>query len=308
MNISNSEISKHVNRLAGRLRLLQADFADDNTEIREQFLADEIERALADIMPEDKGIFFQELQALFPTWDRVVDISPGATESASRSKSDMKELEDPSFLVSRLIELAPRLNDMERDALIDRLRTVGLAPPAKGPWPESSTVTARARLNIPDKTNLDPARLLDLFTLLTEFCLSLDQLVWKTWRLVSPNSTFRRTGELNSTLGRYVSGSEEVPRGQVSHDLEKLRSLIAALIASISHAGQPFAQHYCRKYAPAEVEAYARPEKKFMETLEVACWRKYCELAEALEESSIEREIMQSIANYAESLIKGLKR
>ena len=41
---------------------------------------------------------------------------------------------------------------------------------------------------------------------------------------------------------------------------------------------------------------------------EVKCWRKYQELAESLDPSSIDRVIMAAITEYAESLMKGLDR
>jgi hypothetical protein len=39
---------------------------------------------------------------------------------------------------------------------------------------------------------------------------------------------------------------------------------------------------------------------------ESKCWNKYRELATGRDEASIEAEIMQAIAEYAESLMKGL--
>jgi len=40
----------------------------------------------------------------------------------------------------------------------------------------------------------------------------------------------------------------------------------------------------------------------------VKCWRKYLELADMLNEDSIETEITKAIVSYVESLVKGMGR
>src|SRR3712207_1751961 len=96
-----------VAAVASRLRLVQIDFADQGEQVRREYLSDEIERALADLVPADRLAFLQELQGRFPTWDANVETDarpPAAAAAAGRPSFDEKELRDPSFLVTRLIE------------------------------------------------------------------------------------------------------------------------------------------------------------------------------------------------------------
>jgi hypothetical protein len=63
------------------------------------------------------------------------------------------------------------------------------------------------------------------------------------------------------------------------------------------------------RFSPHEIEALAAMEGGgFLVGKDTKCWRKYVELADALNEAAIENEIMETIANYAENLMKGLGR
>ena len=57
--------SKHVAATANRLRLIQIDFADESPEVRRGYLSEEIERALAEVLPEERQTFLQELMNRF---------------------------------------------------------------------------------------------------------------------------------------------------------------------------------------------------------------------------------------------------
>jgi hypothetical protein len=151
-------------------------------------------------------------------------------------------------------------------------------------------------------------RTLELAAELADFGSRLDQLAWNTWRTINPRSRVRRPGELLKTMARFVQGDQDVGRGQVKQDIEALRRLIAALISSVNQAGRQFAQKHVEKYAPTEIEASARPGKKMLEAIEVACWRKYIELAGQMDAASIEGELLLAIASYAEPLIIGTGR
>jgi hypothetical protein len=295
---------------ANRLRLVQTDFADESEQVRRDYLADEIQRALSSIVPSERQEFLEELSSRFPTWDAQVDLG-GSRQHASvvQTPTDQKELQDPSFLVSRLIELSPKLSQQQKDALVHKLREAGLAPAAVVEWPEQPAQMARTKLQAGPRDPLDPGRVLELLSLEAEFTASLDQLVWTTWRTVAPRSQIRRPQGLLKNMARFASGDPDVARGQVTMDLDKLRQLVAAIISAISQAGRQFAHNHAVKFSPQEIEALAAMERGGMlVSKEVKCWRKYVELAAGRDEASIESEIMQAIADYAESLMKGLGR
>ena len=301
------ETSKLVVATANRLRLAQTDLADETPEVRQQYLADEVERALAKIVPAERSAFIEALEEWFPTWERV-DVSRGAEDGMGQSLTDERELKDPSFLVDRLIELAPSLSESQRETLAGKLRDAGLSASGRQVWPESAAEKLRAQLKMPEGTEIDPLRAIELLGLQLEFAMSLDQLVWSTWKAISPRSDIRGAGEFKNTLIPYLQGDQDVPRGEVMLHLEKLRQITAALISAISQTGRQFAQDHYTRFRPDNIEETSRIEKKALESIGVAAWRKYKEIFGTSDQATIEREIMQLIADYAERLMKGLSR
>jgi hypothetical protein len=304
------ERAKLVAATANRLRLVQTDFADESDQVRRDYLADEIQRALQSIVPSEREAFLRELEERFPTWDQKVEMGGnGQKQAVVQTPTDMKELQDPSFLVTQLVKIAPKLTDQQRDAVIRKLQDAGLSAAGGMDWPAQQAALAKQKLQAAPTDPLDPANVLETLALLAEFTASLDQLAWTTWRTVAPRSQIRRPMGMMKTIARFAGGDRDVPRGQVTQDLDRLRQLIAAIISAISQAGRQFAHNHAVKFSPQEIEALAAMERGGMLiSKEVKCWRKYVELAAGRDEASIESEIMQAIADYAESLMKGLGR
>jgi hypothetical protein len=292
--------------LANRLRLIQTDFADEGEDARRGYLADEIERTLGTLVPGEREAFLERLKELFPTWDGNVRV-PGGGGGANgqpsnvQAPADAKELKDPSFLVSRLVELAPSLNAQQREALTARLAEAGLvASGGKFEWPAEHAQALRTKLQAPPQQALDAARVLELLGMMVEFTGSLDQLVWTTWRTIAPRSAVKRSAGMLKTIGRFAAADHDVPRGAVAQDLDRLRQLVAAMISAISQAGRQFAHAHAAKFNPDEIESLAAMERGSMfASKESKCWNKYRELATGRDEASIEAEIMQAIAEYA---------
>lgn len=301
------ETAKLVTATANRLRLVQTDLADEAPEVRQQYLGDELERALAQVVPADRAAFIAALQDWFPTWERV-DSGTGAEGGMGQSSTDMRELNDASFLVERLTDLAPSLSDAERQSLAARLRDAGLSASGRQVWPETNADKLRAHLKLSEGPDLDPGRCLDLLQMELEFCLSLDQLVWSTWKALAPRSDIRGSGDLRNTIGPFLQGNPDVARGEVMMHLEKLRQLTAAIVSAISQTGRQFAQTHYAKFNPDAIEDAAKGDKKALESIGVAAWRKYREITGTSDQATIEREIMQLIADYADRLMKGLSR
>lgn len=273
-----------------RLRLMQADLADESPEQRQEHLDEVVQDALQRLVPEERDAFLTELEAMFPSWDSNVEV---VEESPAVSEIDRRELQDPSFLVARLAELAPQLTDVQRRVLTDRLREAGLAPRAQATqgWPDDAEEKFRVRLQVKDG-DLDAGRVLELATLLAEIMASLDQLVWNTWKTVSPRSMLKRPAPLTQSMGRFVTGDAEVGRGQVAQDAERLRQLTAALVSAVSQVGRQFAQGHAARFSPTEIAALANLEGGgLLVSKEVKCWRKFVELATAMDEVAIEGEI-----------------
>src|ERR1700743_3479432 len=104
-----TDLSRLVAATVNRLRLIQVDFSDQPTDVRENYLSDEVEHALAKLLPDQRAPFVQELKERFPTWEGNVDVTGPSQQNAVQSTSDAKDLQDYTFLISRLVKLAPTL-------------------------------------------------------------------------------------------------------------------------------------------------------------------------------------------------------
>jgi hypothetical protein len=293
-----------VKATANRLRLLQIDFAELSPEERMRYLSEEIGRALKTVVPQQRQEFLKGLSEHFPTWENGRERE---MQAQPVSAFDEAQLNDASFLVERLSRLGPSLGETARRVVVDQLKSAGFEMPVSTSLPTQAAEALSKKLAV---SGLDPARVLDLVALLYETITSLDQLVWQTWQAISAQSGLKRPAPLKRTIGAFASGDQDVPRGQVSQDLDSLRKLTAALVSAIGQAGKQFAADHVSKFSPSEIQSLVELERKFgpFSNKEVYCWRKYVELRGGIDEVSVEREITRAIADFAEKLIRGLAR
>src|SRR5260221_3061273 len=104
-----SEESLWASGLSSRLRLIQANFADDPSSVRQGYIIEEIERALKPVSPTKRVVFLDSLKERFPDWEGV------RTTASSDTKFGTAPL-TPEELVARLVELAPTLSPEARAA------------------------------------------------------------------------------------------------------------------------------------------------------------------------------------------------
>jgi hypothetical protein len=304
-----TDLTRLVAATVNRLRLIQVDFADQTPEVRENYLSDEVEHAMAKLLPDQRAAFIAELKERFPTWDHQVVVAAPTDGNVAQSPTDAKELQDYTFLISRLTQLAPTLTEEQRKTAIARLKDAGLAEQASGPdWPAQPTKVLKTKLQLTDRDKLDAAKLLELTAELVAFAGSLDQLVWATWKQVAPKSEMKRPSAVQRSCAKFVSGDADVSRTQIAADVDRLRQLTAALISAIAQAGNLFAQKHVGKFSVANIEAYADKMPGMLVGKEVKCWRQYKELAASMDVQTIEIEIQNAIAEYTETLIRGRSR
>lgn len=313
LNTSSSELARRVAGVANRLRLVQADFADEPAETRREMLSEEVRRALSGVGAEEREAFLDALRLEFPAWEMgqaAGGAAEAAGENAARSASDERELSDPSFLAERLAALAGSMSDEQKRAVEKHLKKAGIVSDAPaGALPPEAMAPLKKLLGMTDGEAVDPVRLAKAAAVMAELASSLDQVVWNTWKTLSPRSEIKRGQPVKGTLKRYVGGDGEVAGAQVKQDMERLRQLTAALISSVSQAGRTFAQKHVEKFSPSEIEAIAKMGGGgLLVSQEVRCWRKYVELAGPVDAISIEGELLAAIAGYAESLMKGIGR
>ncbi|MCA9290303.1 MAG: hypothetical protein KDA25_04185, partial [Phycisphaerales bacterium] len=187
------ERARQVASTANRLRLVQIDFADESPEVRQQYLVDEIERALSRTDPDQREAFLQELEYAFPTWDAWGSAPAPAAAPSAAPPTDAREDRDPSYHLRRLVELSAGLSAEEKAAIVERLRRAGLAPASGGDWPQEAAAALRERLRLPESAHVDPERTVELVSLLVhDLAGPLDDIVWRTWKQIAPRSDLRR--------------------------------------------------------------------------------------------------------------------
>jgi len=285
--------------LAMRLRLIQANFADDPSSVRVGYLTEEIERALKPVSPTRRKIHLDSLAERFPAWEGV----------RSAASSDVQVGAAPltaEELVGRLVQLAPTLSPEARAQFAGQLQAVGLSIKESANAFLELPPELQKKLGLPAGKPLQLERAVKFLAIAAELMLTLDQLAWALWKQLAPKSAIRKETELNRLAGSYLAGDAEVSTAQLLQPIEKTRRLIAGLLGAIGRAGSAYAKNYITRLSPEAIEDWAKMEKGRFEGLEAACWRKFIQQAkEHASEQAIEHEIQEAIAKAAEGLILG---
>lgn len=299
-----------VSETANRLRMIQVDFADDTEETRTHYLSEEIKRILKTIMPEQRKVFLEKLMEKFPTGNLGTAITGEQPQTQGRPEIKVEEIKDPEVAICRLLELAPMLSDEQKQLAAKQLQEVGFGTPAATRnYSDQLAHGLRARLQLDDGPDIKTDRLVEMVVLLADFVFKLEPLIWNTWRMLSPRSSIRPSGNIKKTVGQFICGDAKTPDKKAEHELRMLQRLIAAITTAVGRVGSQFAKRHLGRFSPSEISTLVRMEHgSVFVSHEVKCWRKYLELAETVTEGSIEAEIRKAIADYAESLIKGPDR
>lgn len=297
-----SQLSEEVlwaGGLAARLRLLQANFADDSSADRQNYLIEEIEGALKSVSPTKKKLYLDCLSERFPAWQGLrstakSDVQVGAAPLA------------PEELVRRLVELAPTLSPEARRAFALELQPVGLSIKESADVFLDLPPDLQKKLGLAAGKPLQLERAVKLLAITTELTLALDQLVWRLWKELAAKSVIRRDGEFNRLAGPFLAGDADVSPPQLAQLVERTRRLISAMLNAVGKAGPDYAKEYMRHMSPDSIEEWGTMEKTWKESKEAACWRKYLQQAkEHASEAAIDREIQDAIVKATESIYQG---
>ncbi len=295
-----SEESLWASGLASRLRLIQANFADDPTSVRQGYIIEEIERALKPVSPTRRKMYLDSLAERFPAWN-------GERSTAAHSDPKVRAaLLTPEEMVAGLIELAPTLSPEARTSFASQLQAAGLTlKESASPFLELPPELQK-KLGLPPGKPLQMERAVKLLVITADLALALDQLAWALWKQLAPKSAIRKEAELNRLAGAYLAGDTEVSTAQLMQPVEKTRRLIAGLLGAVGRASSTYAKKYVACLSPEAIEDWAKMEKKTFESLEAACWRKFLQQArDHASEAAIEHEIQEAVAKAAENLILG---
>jgi hypothetical protein len=292
------EARSWAEKVASRLWMLQTSFADDPPSARHEYLVEEIERSIKDVVESRRSEYLAALMERFPGPERIDApyFRPPEVENVEKG---------PQEVADELIARLPEFSNEAKAVLAQKLQALGLfASASKG---IELPLELLGRLGITPKDTLDEERMVKLFTALLEIVVTLDHLIWNVWKNIAPKSSVRRdpgSDNPRRTIGRYLSGDREVATLQISQMLDKTRQLTAGLLSAIGPAGEIFARKHLEKFAPEKIRAGVEAKSPgFISNVELKCWRRYVELAADLSGHAVEMQIVDGIVAYTEELI-----
>ena len=302
--------------LGGRLRTLQASFADDDGGARRDYLAEEIERAIREVPAGRRKSHLTALSGHFP--EGAAESNDVSFDEATLPSAPVEVAapQTPASLVAQLTAMAGTLSAAERRALAMQLNDAGftIAAPSSGGAEETEEMPAelQKKLALDPSQALDRKRAIRLVAVLIDLVVTLDQVAWQVWKNMAPNSRLRRdpgpVGDLRKIVGPYLVGDEEVSTAQVAQLLDRTRQLIAGLLAAVGATGQAVARQYLTRFSPQAIKEAADAEPGFFIGPEQKCWRKYTQIFNDVSGVTIENEIANAIVKYTEDLILGSGR
>jgi len=277
---------------ANRLRMVQVDFADAEEEVRAEYLHEQIERALAEVLPDQRQGFLVALMDQFPRWDAAAADVPAAP--AALSGDD---------LASQLIAAAAGMDEAARAAIVARLRAGGLGGFGSGAAAAGDDEALRRVLKLGGDVALHADRTPALAAALVEFAAQLDQLAWNAWRTIRPNAEIRRAQPLRETIAHMLATDGDATEAQLREALATLSVLVGAMIHGIRQAGL-VAEQRIAPFDPRNVENLVETEgRSIWVNKETRMWSKYVELWKAADGGRLQHEILSAIAQHVEALM-----
>ncbi len=202
-------------------------------------------------------------------------------------------------LAEQLAELSRSMSPSERSQILSRLAHSGFSriPGPSDSWilPPDQSGLFREVLSLDSNAQLDGPRLSELAAAMARFVSSLDQLAWNTWAKVAPRSDVTRVAPIGRLIGQYATGQTDDAE-LVKREVERLRVLIAALLGAMGQVGH-FAHRRLEELSPDLIEANVGGS-------DAKSWRRYRELVGEFDESATESSMLESVAEYAESMLR----
>ncbi len=165
----------------------------------------------------------------------------------------------------------------------------------------------REALGLDGSGRADPERLAEALVMAVAALGAIDQVTTGAWGQMAPGSGERERSGITDRLGAFLASGAEADRAALQKELDEARLLAVCLLAATPRAGQVSWRHVAR-LAPERLEGVAKAEKKWNESLEFACWRKYRELAGEMDAAGFEDEVMTAIGSYVRTLLDKRRR
>lgn len=287
--------------LAGRLRLVQANCVEQPPETRQEFLAEEIERALKEVPPSKRKGCLEALGDQFPAWQVAA-----VAEDTKSTKAEVTQV-TPEQLIEMLLKVAPQLSPEQKKAFAQKLLDGGLAVTESRSGPVETPPELQKLLNLPPGSAIEAARGIKLLSELAQFVFSLEPLVWNSWRQIAPRSGIRKEQDPKAMSAKYLNGDGEISAQQLKQVLEQTRKLIIGLLMALGGAGRKYAETYLERFSPEAIRSQAEMMKgPLMASKEAKSWTRYIDLhKEFATEQVIEKEIQEAVVKFAEEVMRG---
>lgn len=293
-------------RTSNRIRLLQADLADSDSEGRRSVVAEEIRAALERLIPQEKELFLAAIEERFPAWESeaMVQVSQ-PTSAASVSATDMAEFRDPSFLIQQLRKLAPQMTADQRERAAIQLAEAGIRSGGGGGGNVSDQALGRVRavMQLPPDAPVDMERLMMVVPTVLEKLAVIDEHAAKNWAQLSQVKRAGHRSTVARNMGLFVSGDAAVGRVQLDEELESMRKLTCAMFFALGYSGR----------AAFEQMQKLHPDRAMIGIsgmlAEAKYWRKYCELAkDKIDAVVVESEMLRVLAGVVNDMLSGKSR
>jgi hypothetical protein len=325
-----SELGRKVSTVAKQLRVLHAELYDESTDLRQQQIGDRI-RTVSDVLPAaEKRPFLEALMTEFPVWssgDGTVVPAAAAPRSDTPGAGNEKliaelkaaqaeaaalraEIADPWALADRLRQHVAKMDGESRTRLGQLLSQAGVSIPAApgaagggGGLDAAAERELKAKLGMAAGQHVSVSRLAELQMLEVDFLASLEQFSWAAWTRMASQSKYRRLGPLIPTLGKFVAGEAGVGKPEVEKQLTHVRKLILALVAGVSRVAGKYSRQHFAKFAVPAIESVVKVGA--FGNKPAACWQKYSELMQGIDEATLEAELSGIVAEEVETLLGG---
>jgi hypothetical protein len=303
-NAALAEPAVWASATGNRLKYLQANLSDEPPASRQEFITEELQRALQPVPASKRNSYLDALAERFPTWE-FATINANAPSAIAQ--------QTPDEVVKAFIQLVPQLSVAQREKVMQQLAGLGMIKTDSLPLDGEALAEVQAKFKLGPKDQIDPQRLGKLFATFADLMLTLDMLAWNLWRNAAPKSSIRRDGsqgDLRSLARRSLLGDAEASATQVQKQLERTRQLIAGLLAGVGPSGKQFARRYQQRYSPDAIREAVRNESGggLFASPEARCWKKYNDLATEITEATIENDVQTAVVQYAEEVILGTNR
>ncbi|HLO40116.1 MAG TPA: hypothetical protein VK176_03770 [Phycisphaerales bacterium] len=300
--------SKRVAALAGRLRVLQSDLADEQPKVREEQLHAVLEQAVSEEQAQDVPAFIDELLSWFPSG------LDGEAAPTPAVKAKAPEPRSAAEWAAGLAEAWKSIPESEREGLTATLTAAGiLAPAPAGPsLPANVEQDLRAKLQLQPADKLDPARLLALSAMMMDFMSFCDQAAWRLWSgtsasIAPPGTDVRSNGPILRFVRNYMMGTDvNLPGLGLTPEMQRLQHLIRGVLGGVGEAGKVYGEMLWTVLSPESIKAtvgsgFTKSKAEYWDLYEARA-------AKTLDRDEIKREIRLAIGRYVEDWMKKFNR